>query len=88
MISSTEVAKEAVLVILVLRVTGVTETPISTMCTNWSDGDSLLRDAHYPLPEIGQRLVLLRSHFCIHVLVELSRHFCEKETLVKKMKIK
>ena len=41
----------------------------------------------YPfLPDTGQRLVLLRPHLCIHILVELGHHFCKNKTLVKKKK--
>ena len=39
----------------------------------------------YPLlSDIGQRLVLLGPHLCIHVLVELGRHLYKDKTLVKK----
>ena len=43
----------------------------------------------YPLlPDTGQRLVLLRPHLCIHVLIKLGRHICKDKTLVKKNMLK
>ena len=52
----------------------------------WSSRGALPRDTHGPFPEAGKRLMLLRSHLCIQVLVEFGCHFCKRKTLVKKKK--
>ena len=39
---------------------------------------------HSLLSDVGQWLVLLGPHLCIHILVELGRHFYKKKTLLKK----
>ena len=51
---------------------------------NSRDGSPFLHDMHHPLPEIGKGLILLGPHLGTHLLIELCRHLCEKETLVKK----
>ena len=57
---------------------------------NRSDGNKGSRegafpsDAHRFLDDVRQWLIFLRSHLHVHILIELGRHFCKKETLVKK----
>ena len=50
---------------------------------NWSNGGALPCNTHYPLPEIGQWLVLLWSHLRVHVLIKFSSHSCKRKRLVK-----
>ena len=39
---------------------------------------------HYPLLEVGNGLILLGLHLCIHPLVKFGSHLCERKTLAKK----
>ena len=50
----------------------------------WSNRRAFSNDAHCPLPEARQRLVLFWSHLGIHVLVEFGRHLCKRKKLKKK----
>ena len=53
-----------------------------------SDGDPLLHNVHYPLPEFGKGFVLLGPHLCIHPLVKFRCHLYERKPLVKEKKKK
>ena len=78
-ISSIEVVGETVLAVLTSETMGVAEVIEVT--------DGPFPVTHSLLSDVGQWLVLLGPHLCIHTLVELGRHFYKKKTLGKKKKI-
>ena len=69
-ISSTEVAGEAILVVSVLAPR--------------LDGGLLIHHPHVSSPKIGKRLILLSPHSSVHSLIKFCRHPYKRKTLVKK----
>ena len=52
--------------------------------SNEGDESPLLNDPYHSFPKVRERLVLLGPHLAVHFLIELRRHLCKREPLLKK----